>query len=121
VTLPLDGLNGCRGCDPDEIDTIISIVDLGSGSVGRSKLDVAIQTGYEEIEAMEGCQKFEFHDPLAIAGSDIVNVRLERVRHGSGTERCGQPRVSLRYCFVDVGGGQNRNCRGTGRWQQSGD
>ena len=91
MTLPLDGFKGCRGGDSDEVSSIISIVNEGCGSVSRSNLDVAIQAGYEEIEALEGCQKFELHDPLTIARSDIVNVRLERVRHGSGSECVGQP------------------------------
>lgn len=88
---PLDGSDGCRGCDPDKVDTVISIVDMGAGSVSRSDLEAAIQGGYEEIEALEGCQEFEFNDPLAIARSDIVDVRLERVHRGSGSECVSQP------------------------------
>ena len=91
MTLPLDGLNGCRGGDSDKVDTVISIVNMGAGSIGRSDLEVAIQAGYEEIEAMQGCQEFEFNDPLAIARSDIVDVRLERVHRGSGSECVSQP------------------------------
>jgi hypothetical protein len=46
-------LKCCGGCDPDEVEAIVSIVNEGGGSVSRAKLDVAFNAGYEEIEAMK--------------------------------------------------------------------
>ncbi len=92
----------------------------GGGSVSRSKLDVAFHASDEEIEAMKRCEELEDLD-LAFSGRNIVDVNLDRVGHGSGAKGFREPRISLRGGLGDVGGGQNRNCRGAGQWQKSGD
>lgn len=120
MAAPLDGPDGCRGCDPNEVEAIVSIVNEGGGSVSRSNLDVAFHGGQKEIEAMERGEKLE-HLNLAFSGRNVIDINADRVRGGPGAEGFRQPRVSLRRGLSDVGGRQDRNCRGGGRWQQSGD
>ena len=120
MTLPLDGLNGCRGRDSDEVDAVVSIVNDGGGSVSRLDLDGAFHASYEEIEAMKRCEELEYLD-LAFSVCNIIDVNLDRVRGGPSAKGFRQPRISLLGCLRDVGGRQNRNCRGAGRWQKSGD
>ncbi len=40
---------------------------------------------------------------------------------GSGAKCLREPSIGLRVSLADIDGGQDRNCRGAGRWQQSGD
>ena len=92
----------------------------GGGSVSRSNLDVAFHASYEEIETMKRCEELEYLD-LAFSGRNMVDVNLDRVRGGPGAKGFRQPRISFLGGLNDVRGRQNRNCRGAGRWQKSGD
>ena len=120
MTLPLDGSNRRRGRDPDEVEAVVSIVNACGGSVSRLDLHVAFQARDEEIEAIKGCQEFEFNDLLVFAGAS-VDVDLDAVRHGSSPKGLREPGIGLRVGLADIVGGQDSNCRGAGRWQQSGD
>ena len=53
--------------------------------------------------------------------TDIVHLSLDRVRGGSGAEVLAQPRISLSVGLGHIVGGQDRDCRRAGRWQQGGD
>ena len=94
---------------------------LSLGSVSRPDLQVVLEAAHQEIEAMQRREELEFDNPIAIPGSYVVNLRLDRVRGSSRAKVQDQPRVYIRGSLGHIGGGQDRDGRGAGRREQRGD
>ena len=114
MALPLDGADGGGRRDSDEVEGALFAVQMDVRAIGGVDLRVGIGAGHDEVEALQGCEKFEFNDAVASTGRDVVNLKLDRVGDGPGPEILGQPFSSLRGSFGNVSGGQDRNRRGAG-------
>jgi hypothetical protein len=67
---------------------------------------------------MQRREELEFDDAVALSRSHVIDLRLDRLRGGSRAKVQDQPRVYIRGSLGHIGGGEDRDRRGTGCREQ---